>query len=125
MIKFMCEYVPLYFVFVSSAHQQIYDIYEDKEGVLFIRWMHADPPKCIGPPSYLAPRGHVGPKQNVTQVSGCFIWRLRKNFRDFFNRVFELEPPLLRNAQNRDKTKPSKTTEGGKKNGGKKTQIVL
>jgi hypothetical protein len=31
----------------------------------------------------------------------------------FCNRVFE--PPFVRNAQKRDKTKPSKTTEGGKK----------
>jgi hypothetical protein len=57
-------------------------------------------------------------------VSECFFLRLRKIFRDFFYRVFEL--PLLRNAQKRDKTKPSKTTAGEeKKTEGKKATFFV
>jgi hypothetical protein len=46
-----------------------------------------------------------------------------ESFRDFFNHVFEV--PLVRNAQKRDKNKPSKTTEGGKKTEGKKATFFV
>jgi hypothetical protein len=45
----------------------------------------------------------------------------KKGFRGYVCcRVFEL--PLMRNAQKRDGKKTSKTTEGGKGKGGKKTE---
>jgi hypothetical protein len=46
--------------------------------------------------------GRVPCKKTKIDVSeGCFFWRQRNIFRDFFNRVLEL--PFLRNAQKRDK----------------------
>jgi hypothetical protein len=43
----------------------------------------------------------------------------------FFSGCEKIELPLSRYAQKRDKTKPSKTTEGQKKNGGKKSHFLL
>jgi hypothetical protein len=67
--------------------------------------------------------GQGGGVKKKSDVSKYLFWRLRKNFRDFFNRVFEL--PLLRNARKRDLKKSSKTTEGGKKNREKKATFFV
>jgi hypothetical protein len=51
---------------------------------------------------------------------GC---RLQKNFRVFFNRVFEL--PLFRNAQKRDKKNRAKQPREKNQNGGKKATFFV
>jgi hypothetical protein len=52
-----------------------------------------------------------------------FFWRLRKNFRDFFNRDFEL--PLLRNAQKRAKEIEQNNRGREKKTDGKKDAFFV
>jgi hypothetical protein len=51
-------------------------------------------------------KGRRKKKSKLTQVSGCFFWRLQKNFHGCFIAFFLF--PCLRNAQKRDKKNRAK-----------------